>query len=110
MKTRSRLQKDQLSTPAPEESAMRLNPHTQNLSALLCSDACVDARKTNSLCCAAVGITTPLGATAEASVPHEKLREAATSDATLIAQNRPPAQPVLRCKQIHNGASAQEAT
>ena len=55
----------------------------------------VDTLETNSLCCAAAGIIAPPSATAEALIPHEKLREAAPLDATLIAQNRPPAQPVV---------------
>ena len=54
----------------------------------------VDTLVKSSLCCAAAGIITPLSATAETLIPHEKLREAATLDATLIARARPPAQPV----------------
>jgi hypothetical protein len=49
----------------------------------------------NNLCCAAVGITACSSANAEALIPHEKLHEAALADATLNAQNRPLAQPVL---------------
>lgn len=68
---------------------------TQASTALLRTANGVDTLKTNSLCCAAAGIIAPLSATAEALIPHEKLREAATPDAPLIAQNRPPAQPVV---------------
>lgn len=52
-----------------------------------------DTLETNSLCCAAAGIIAPLSATAEALIPHEKLRGAALADATLNAQERPLAQP-----------------
>ncbi|VVN00570.1 hypothetical protein PS659_03335 [Pseudomonas fluorescens] len=55
----------------------------------------LDAQETKSLCCKAAGIIAPLGATAEALIPHEKLRGAATPDATLIAQNCPHAQPAV---------------
>ncbi|WP_338500925.1 hypothetical protein VRB50_12535 [Pseudomonas poae] len=65
------------------------------LPALLRIAGSVDTLETNSLCCVAAGIIAPLSATAEALITHEKLREAATSDATLIAQHRPLAQPVL---------------
>jgi hypothetical protein len=68
---------------------------TQWSAALLCCAMRVDAAETKSLYCAAVGIIAPHGATAETLIPHEKLREAATPKATLIAQNRPPAQPVM---------------
>ncbi|NWD04070.1 hypothetical protein [Pseudomonas gingeri] len=47
---------------------------------------------TNS-CCEAASIIAPLSATTEGLVPHEKLREAATPKASLIALDRPPAQP-----------------
>ncbi len=57
-----------------------------------------NAPETNSLCCAAAGIIDPLSATAETLIPHEKLRGAAVPDATLIAQNRPPAQLVVGYK------------
>jgi len=78
-----------------EESGMQKDLHeTQFKSALLCKETSVDTLETNSLCCAAVGIIAPSSSTAEALTPHEKLREAATPNATLIAQNRPPAQPV----------------
>lgn len=80
---------------------MTMDQHTtQTSTALLCSAMCVDAPETNSLCCAAAGIIAPLSATAGAHIPHEKLREADTPDATLIAQNRPPAQPVVGCTQV----------
>ncbi|MNR52185.1 hypothetical protein D3C85_1719780 [compost metagenome] len=60
----------------------------------------VDTLETNSLCCTAAGIIVPLSATAEALIPHEKLRGAAYPEATLIAQDRPPAQPVVGYKTI----------
>ena len=64
------------------------------VAALLRSTSGVDTPETNSLCCAAAVIIAPSSATAEARIPHEKLRGAAVSDATLIASGRPPAQPV----------------
>jgi hypothetical protein len=90
---------------------MKMDLHiTQASTALLCTANGVDTLETNSLCCAAAGIIAPLSATAEALIPHEKLRGAAPPDATLIAQNRPPAQPVVGCKQVQTSAIAQEAT
>ncbi|WIE52561.1 hypothetical protein [Pseudomonas sp. GM17] len=68
--------------------------------ALLREELCIDAQKTKSLCCAAAGIIDPISATTEARIPHEKLREAAAPNATLIAQNRPPAQPVVGYKPL----------
>lgn len=53
----------------------------------------INAQKTKSLCCEAAGIIHPLSSSAEALIPHDKLREAAPVDATLIAKNRPHAQP-----------------
>ncbi|SED79193.1 hypothetical protein SAMN04490185_4202 [Pseudomonas frederiksbergensis] len=80
----------------PEQSGMKMDQHTtQTSTALLYNANGVDTPETNSLCCAAAGIIAPLCATAEVLIPHEKLREAAIPDATLIAQNRPPAQPVV---------------
>ena len=77
-----------------EESGMQKDQHnTQSTTALLCEEVSVDTLETNSLCCAAAGIIAPLSSTTEALTPHEKLREAATPNATLIAQNRAPAQP-----------------
>jgi len=54
---------------------------------------CIDAKKTKSLCCEAAGIINTVSSSAEAQIPHDKLREAAPVDATLIANTRPPAQP-----------------
>lgn len=73
---------------------------TQTSTALLRNTTGVDTTETISLCCAAAGIIAPLSATAEARIPHKKLREAATSDATLIAQNRPPAQLAQGSKRL----------
>jgi hypothetical protein len=77
-----------------EESGMQKDQHnTQSPTALLREEASVDTLETNSLCCAAAGIIASSSSTTEALIHHEKLREAATPNATLIAQNRPPAQP-----------------
>jgi hypothetical protein len=65
------------------------------LPALLRAAGGVDTLETNSLCCIAAGITAPLSTTAEALLPHEKLRGAALADATLKAQKRPLAQPAV---------------
>jgi hypothetical protein len=69
--------------------------NTQSTTALLCREISVDTPETNSLCCAAAGTIASSSSTTDALIPHEKLREAATPNATLIAQNRPPAQPVV---------------
>ena len=55
----------------------------------------VDAQKTKSLCCEAAGIIPPISSPAKALIPHDKLREAPPADATLIAKNRPHAQPAV---------------
>jgi hypothetical protein len=84
----------------PEESGMTMDLRTTPTSTALLRHANgVDTLETNSLCCAAAGIIAPLRVTAEALVPHEKLREAAAPNATLIAQHRPPAQPVQGYKR-----------
>ena len=81
---------------------MKMDLHTIHAStALLCNSIGVAAPEINSLCCAAAGIIAPLSDTAEALIPHEKLREAALADATLNAQERPPAQPVVGYTQSH---------
>jgi hypothetical protein len=67
--------------------------NTNTLHALLRAADGVDTLETNSLCCAAAGIIAPSSATAEALIPHEKLRGAALANATLNAQERPLAQP-----------------
>lgn len=75
--------------------------HQDNTSAppaLLRAGSGVNTLETNSLCCAAAGIIDPSSATAEALIPHGKLRGAALADATLNAQERPPAQPVVGYK------------
>ena len=69
--------------------------NTSALPALLRTDNGGATLETNSLCCAAAGITAPSSATAEARIPHEKLRGAALADATLNAQERPLAQPAV---------------
>ncbi|WP_433589578.1 hypothetical protein [Pseudomonas koreensis] len=79
-----------------EESGMQMDQHnTQSTTALLCEEVSVDTLETNSLCCEAAGIIASSSSTTEALIPHKKLREAATPDATLTAQNRPPAQPAV---------------
>ncbi|MBA1379758.1 hypothetical protein FHK92_18430 [Pseudomonas brassicacearum subsp. neoaurantiaca] len=75
--------------------------NTQPQAALLRSVSRVDAPVKNSLCCAAAGITALPSSTTEALIPHEKLRRAAHTEATLIAQDRPLAQPVVGYK--HGG-------
>jgi hypothetical protein len=88
-----------------EESGMQKDQHTPHYTtALLRMETSVDTLETNSLCCAAAGIIAPSSSTAEALIPHEKLREAATPKASLIAQNRPLAQPVEGYKQVHSVA------
>ena len=83
-------------TRTSEESGLQKDQHTsQSPTALLCEEASVNTLETNSLCCEAAGIIAPSSSTTEALIPHEKLREAATPSATLIAQNRPPAQPAV---------------
>jgi hypothetical protein len=65
---------------------------TQAQAALLRRDRSIDTHLINNLCCEAAGIIAPSNSTTEALLPHEKLREAATPNATLFAQSRPPAQ------------------
>ncbi|MBB6287967.1 hypothetical protein HDC32_002637 [Pseudomonas sp. JAI120] len=65
------------------------------VAALLRSTSGVDTPETNSLSCAAAGITAPSSVTTKARIPHEKLRGAAVSDATHTASGRPPAQLVV---------------
>ena len=80
-------------TRTSEESGMQKDQHNiQFPTALLRKETSVDTPETKSLCCAAAGIIAPSSSTTEALIPHQKLREAATPYATLIAQNRPPAQ------------------
>ncbi|WP_178082612.1 MULTISPECIES: hypothetical protein [Pseudomonas] len=81
--------------------------NTQSMPALLRNNCGVDAQKTKSLCCKAAGIIDSISATAEALIPHEKLREAASVDATLIARERPPAQPVVGYKPFPSDERAE---
>jgi hypothetical protein len=69
---------------------------------LLCSSISVDTQKKERLCCAAAGITALPNSATEALIPYEKLREAATYDETLIAQNHPPAQPLMEGKTTND--------
>jgi Fe-S oxidoreductase len=84
--------------------------NTQPKAALLRSVSRVDAPVKNSLCCAAAGITALPSSTAEALIPHEKLRGAAHTEATLIAQNCPPAQPVEGYKPLLRDRDASKQT
>lgn len=68
--------------------------------ALLCNVRGITAPVKNSLCCEAAGITNAIRATAGVLIPHVKLRGAAHLDASLIAQNRPPAQFVVGYKHV----------
>lgn len=61
--------------------------------ALLREAAGVDPQETKSLCCAAAGIIPTLNAHSDSHAPHDRLRQAAPADATLIASYRPHAQP-----------------
>ena len=73
--------------------------HQDNVStqpALLRTPVSVDTLETKSLCCTAAGIIAFFSATAEALIPHEKLRVAALSDAALTTSQRLLAQPALR--------------
>lgn len=70
--------------------------------ALLCNVRGITAPVKNSLCCEAAGITHAIRATAGVLIPHVKLREAVHVDATLNAQNRPPAQLVVGYKRLNN--------
>ena len=72
------------------------------LPALLRNASGVAAPVKNSLCCAAAGITSAIRSTAWVLIPHVKLREAAHLDASLNAQNRPPAQLVVGYKSLNN--------
>ncbi|WP_256348029.1 hypothetical protein [Pseudomonas yamanorum] len=75
-----------------------MNNHQDNIStlpALLRTPVSVDTQEINSFCCAAAGNIASSSATAEALIPHEKLRGAALANATLNAQERPLAQPVV---------------
>lgn len=61
--------------------------------ALLRDAASVDAQETKSLCCAAAGIIPHLSAPIDSQIPHDRLRQAAPAETTLIASGRPHAQP-----------------
>lgn len=83
-----------LQISAPEGSGHKVaEAITEAIPASLREAPCIDAQKTKSVCCEAAGIIHPLSSAAEALIPHDKLREAAPVDGTLIAKNRPHAQP-----------------
>ncbi|WP_116893595.1 hypothetical protein [Pseudomonas syringae] len=86
--------------PSEESGGDRSQADHQAQAALLRNSSWSATQKTDSLCCTAAGITALTSTTTAAPVPHEKLREAATHDATLIAQSRLPAQPVVGCKAL----------
>lgn len=69
--------------------------NTGALSALLRDADGVDTQETNSLCCVAAGIIAPSSTSTDALIPHEKLRGAALTDATLNTQDRLLAQSVV---------------
>ncbi len=71
-----------------------LNKH-KSQGALLRRDCSITTQNIKSLCCVAAGITALWRSTTEARIPQEKLREAATTDTTLIAQFRSLAQLVV---------------
>ena len=90
---------------------MKMEQNTSQTSTdLLRNTNSVAAPETKSLCCAAAGIIASSSATAEALIPHEKLRGAALADATLNAQERPLAQPVVGYTPPSNIANAQPAS
>jgi hypothetical protein len=62
----------------------------------------VAAQKIESLCCNAAGITETASAPADARIPHEKLRRAATNEVTLNAKTCPPAQPAQGYERLGN--------
>ena len=91
-----------------EESGMQEDRHnTQSTTVLLRKETSFATLETNSLCCEAAGIIASSSSTTYALIPHEKLREAATPNATLNAQNRPPAQPAVG--YTHPDSPSQEA-
>lgn len=95
-----------------ESGAQPQQIRRQDESALHCNASSIATPVNNSLCCAAAGITASSSATADALIPHEKLRGAELADATLLAQKRLFAQPALRertfsvCGQFHRGQLA----
>lgn len=87
--------------------------HQDNIStlpALLRTPASVDTLETSSICCAAAGIIAPSSSTAEAFIPHEKLRGAALADAALNAQECPLAQLVLGGKPLETWKDSAQKT
>lgn len=77
-----------------EKSGLALHQvRTTRPPALLRDAAGVDAQKTKSLCCAAAGIISPISELTDSQIPHDRLRQAAPTDTTLVASVRPHAQP-----------------
>ncbi len=82
-----------------EKSSNAINRVAHNVTpALLRRDTRIDAQKTKSLCCVAAGINNTCRSNPEALIPHERLRQAAPADTTLIASDRPHAQPAKEYK------------
>ncbi|MCO7519154.1 MULTISPECIES: hypothetical protein [unclassified Pseudomonas] len=83
----------QTPTQTSEESGYAGNQvNATRAPALLREAAGVDAQKTKSLCCVAAGIISTLSAPTDLQIPHDRLRQAAPADATLLASDRPHAQ------------------
>jgi hypothetical protein len=96
-------------TQTSEESGMQMDQHDiKSTTVLLRNKISVDTLETKSLCCEAAGIIDSFSATAEALIPHEKLRGAALADATLNAQERSLAQPALGYRHASNAADCRK--
>ncbi|MDD1002179.1 hypothetical protein [Pseudomonas sp. TNT2022 ID642] len=89
-----------ISEQCGEQSHVRARLST----ALLCDSARVDTQEIKSLCCAAAGISAFPQAATEALPPQEKLRRAATPNATLTAQQRSSAQLAEGYKPVDDDA------
>ncbi|WP_244993537.1 hypothetical protein [Pseudomonas donghuensis] len=79
--------------PPEERGTVPQQTDHKSVTALLCNAASIDTLKIKSLCCAAAGIISPVSSTTEGLIPHGRLRQAAPADTTLIASDRPHAQP-----------------
>lgn len=84
----------QTSIQTSEKSGLALHQVSATRTPALLRDAAgVDAQKPKSLCCAAAGIISDLSAPTDSQIPHDRLRQAAPAETTLIASGRPHAQP-----------------
>lgn len=88
-------------TSEESDNAILQADHVTDL-ALLRGGTRINAQETKSLCCVAAGITSPANAYIKALIPHERLRRAAPADTTLIASDRPHAQPAKGYKHWRN--------